>query len=243
MLTQEKLNFIARNGMVISTFHFDDEIPSSEFYRGNNFLESLKNTIYNGFKASLRENNLLEIAEELVAVLCVRLVSTNNNTYKNTISSNRLILDKITTFKSVKILKASFSQKYNNVSVYGAKVTVEVDKDNKLLAINSAMGVDINVNPSPTIKSSNLKSLIESQTGRNLNDSHLTSHPYYYFDSKNDYWRLVYFVENNLKDRTKFCGLEKMQERVDYIIDAHAGDIISQHPRFTTTFSQLGNQW
>lgn len=236
MLTQEKLDFSTRNGMIISSFHLDDKIPSLDFYPNNIFLERLKNATYKAFKASITENSLLEIAQELMAVLHHRVLGEKNIIFQTSPAKNKLCIEKIITLSSVIILKICFFQKYDNISVYGARVTLEIDEDNQLLAINSAIGVDIVVDSHPTIKSGNLNSLIESQTGRDLNDSHITSAPYYYFDIKNNYWRLVYFVENKLKDATKFCGLDKIQERVDYVIDAHSGDIVSQIPRFTTTF-------
>ncbi|MDJ0799121.1 MAG: hypothetical protein QNJ51_20260 [Calothrix sp. MO_167.B12] len=129
-----------------------------------------------------------------------------------------------------------YQQKYNGIPVYGAQVTVEVDDENELLSINSMIADSIDtVSPEPKIKQEkDIKAAIWEQTGHDLTEISINCTLYYYFDSKGQEWRLVYLVGRKLNQMNAPVKFELMPEMVDYLVDAHRGDWVSQLPRVKT---------
>ncbi|GAB1544542.1 hypothetical protein NUACC21_72180 [Scytonema sp. NUACC21] len=127
-----------------------------------------------------------------------------------------------------------FRQKYRDIPVYGAQVVVEVDEQNELLAINSAIGEPNGINASPQVKPDEIKHIIEGKKGYKLPDLDLNPTLYYYYDSKKGSWRLVYITDIIFKDSEKYSQSQFLMEMVDYVIDAHTKEIVLELPRVRT---------
>lgn len=119
-----------------------------------------------------------------------------------------------------------FSQYYRQIPVYGALVTVEVDADNSLLAIHTALGEPLDVNPVATVS--------PAEALEAIGESGSPEPPklYYYFDAQANppCWRLVYIA----KDVTNAAGSEASlhaPDLADYVVDAHAGTLVARLPR------------
>ncbi|MDJ0736571.1 MAG: hypothetical protein QNJ47_21320 [Nostocaceae cyanobacterium] len=240
------------NGLKSFTFHAEDEIDKSydikeleEELRKANLAVTEPNNLKSAFK---------EIEELLKKILLSepKLVGGSVESKENAEQSKFETFDskeyhsniKKSEFECLGTQKISFAdtqllkcrQKYNNILVYGAQVTVEVDDDNNLLSINSMIADSIGkVSPVPEIKQKeDIKDLIQKQTGHNLEDVNITPTLCYYFDSTNKKWRLVYLVEKKLNQTDAPIKFELIPEMVDYLVDAHKGKLVSQLPRVKT---------
>ncbi|RUT02491.1 hypothetical protein DSM106972_059690 [Dulcicalothrix desertica PCC 7102] len=140
----------------------------------------------------------------------------------------------IKTWKKTKTHTIKFRQKYKNIPVYGSIVTVEVGDEYDLIAINSAIGDPIDIDAHPKFKPDQLKDVIQKQTKHDLRNSDIKETLYYYFDTNEKRWRLVYLVENNSQKIDSLPKSESAPEIVDYVIDAHTGELVSELPRIKT---------
>jgi Zn-dependent metalloprotease len=150
----------------------------------------------------------------------------------------------IETWKLAKTHTIKFHQKYKDIPVYGAQVNVEIDEENELLAINSAIGIHIGIDKTPKIQSNELKDLIQKKTEHDLENLVLEPTLYYYFDSmqsrskenkpQNGQWRLVYLVVSQIDKNNYPQMCKSIQKMVDYIVDAHTGEVVSELPRVKT---------
>jgi Zn-dependent metalloprotease len=120
-----------------------------------------------------------------------------------------------------------FAQHYRRIPVYGSLVTVELDADNTLLAIHTALGEPADVDPVATISPAQALAVI--------GDDGATEEPpklYYYFDNQTTppRWRLVYIA----KDVPNAAGSEvslHAPDLADYVVDAHTGTLVARLPR------------
>lgn len=245
-----------RNGKSIFTFHIEDGALETWHWHYDRLAKALKKANPSrlaketGITAKLGYE-FQEVADCLMAVLRVEVDPPRGFIPKSpivTTDNTQLEGIAIETWKLVNTHTIKFRQKYQDIPVYGALVTVEVDENNELLAINSAIGDPIKicngVDGHPKIKSDQIKDLIEEQTKRDLTKSDLKPTLYYYFDStdsenkkhtpEDGCWRLVYLVENQLKDTSIPFQFESIPEMVDYVIDAHTGKLVSELPRVKT---------
>ena len=212
-----------RNGLITFGFHSEDkasQIPRSWLV---NLIEALRSDkpkeVNQWLKVLLERPPLRNFVppEVSVAESEFESIDTQNKSFTHT-------------------LKYKFRQKYQDIPVYGSQVTVELDEDDReFIAINSAIGGQIDTNASPKLKPDEVKAKIWEKTGNDLRDNDLTPNLYYYFDSRKNYWRLVYIVENRPKKTEKLQHSEKSTyELVDYVIDAHNGELVSKLPRMRT---------
>ncbi|RCJ14938.1 hypothetical protein A6S26_09795 [Nostoc sp. ATCC 43529] len=132
-----------------------------------------------------------------------------------------------------------FRQKYKNIPVYGAQVTVEVAEDNELLAINSAIGDPNEIDSSPKFEPDEIKQLIEEKEDYESTDLDFNPTLYYYYDSKNKRWRLVYITDIRFKETKNGSQSKFILKMVDYIIDAHTKEIVLELPRVRTLQKEL----
>lgn len=255
-----------RNGMSILTFHSED--GSMKHHR---LAQALKKAdvskiakeaeiarksgkIKESGKAGVTDDLVYKFKEVadwlLIAVLGWEDESRRGFVQSDSLSSKvsthetKLESVAIETWKLANTHTIKFHQKYKDIPVYGAQVNVEIDEENELLAINSAIGIPIDIDENPKIKSNELKDLIQKMTKRDLKKSVLKSTLYYYFDSTQSQdkenkpqagqWRLVYLVENQIDKTNVPQVFESMQEMVDYVIDAHTGELVSKLPRVKT---------
>ncbi len=220
---------MTKNGMKTFCFHVEDETPVSKRSLIDELAVALK-------RANLGELKFQEVAEKLMVLLsveCARDFVVAN------LRSDLSQLESIgmETWQFAKTHTIKFQQKYRNIPVYGSLVTVEVGENNDLLAINSVIGVPIGVEASPKFEPHEVKELIKQRTQGDFTNTELIPTIYFYFDSQENIWRLVYYIENKLKNINVTINLELIPEMVDYVIDAHTGDLVSTQPRVRTTKS------
>lgn len=133
-----------------------------------------------------------------------------------------------------------FAQYLGRIPVYGSLVTIELDRDNSLLAVSSALGDPADVDPVATLSPAQARSVIRDHQG----DPSSTDVPrsYFYFDAEvaSPAWRLVYTQRDVLRepsddgDRYEDAGLVAALELLDYVVDAHTGDLVATLPRTQT---------
>jgi bacillolysin/neutral peptidase B len=90
-----------------------------------------------------------------------------------------------------------FTQYRHRIPVYGSLVTIELNEDNSLLSIGSAVGEPGDVDPVATISPADVQKVIHDDAG----EAAVLSEPprlYYYFDGTTEpnTWRLVYIAQN-----------------------------------------------
>jgi Zn-dependent metalloprotease len=126
-------------------------------------------------------------------------------------------------------------QYYRKTPVYGSLITVELDQENELVSINSALGDPVNVDVIASISPDHALQVVREAAG--YSKQHLDAIPRlnYYYDSDVPRWRLVYIIEDVLK-----MGIDNVKEAhplpevMDYVIDAHSGKLIRELPRTQT---------
>ncbi len=136
----------------------------------------------------------------------------------------------LTNTKTVK-----FRQYYSKIPVYGSLITVELEQGNELISINSALGDPVNVDPIASISPAQALQTARAEAG--YGNKHLNAIPRlnYYYDQDTRRWRLVYIIEDVLKQDTE--DVEKahpLPEVMDYVIDAHSGELVCELPRTQT---------
>lgn len=128
-----------------------------------------------------------------------------------------------------------FRQHYRKIPVYGSLVTVELDKTNNLVSINSSLGDPVDVDHVARVSPSQVVEAIRKAAGYADGALDVAPRLVYYFDSPASRWRLAYLTEDVLKrtpeNRKSVHGLPQL---VDYIVDAHSGKIVAELPRTQT---------
>lgn len=128
-----------------------------------------------------------------------------------------------------------FRQHFNKIPVYGSLVTVELDKNNECLAINSSLGVPSGVNHVASVSPADALKVAAKASGQAMKSLNQTPRLYYYFDQNTEKWCLAYIIEDVPKrDRTisKTGNIESPLK--DYIVDAHSGKLLAELPRLNT---------
>jgi Zn-dependent metalloprotease len=125
-----------------------------------------------------------------------------------------------------------FRQTYNKIPVYGSLVTVELDEHNELLAINTSMGEPTNVDPVARISPMQAIDKVRALAGYGAQPLKTTPRLVYYFDAASDRWRLVYVLEDvPQRNREGQQAAGPVPLLMDYLIDAHTGDLVAELPR------------
>ena len=132
-----------------------------------------------------------------------------------------------------------FRQTLNGIPVYGSLVTVELDKDNDLIGIDSALGDPREVDPVATVSAGDaLAAAAAGPHGYVPALDGVVPHLNHYFDATASRWRLVYILEDVpvTLDHTAEprAGEENTFEPprfVDYVVDAHDGQVVAILPR------------
>jgi bacillolysin/neutral peptidase B len=127
-----------------------------------------------------------------------------------------------------------FAQYYRRIPVYGSLITVELEEDNSLLSMRSAVGEPTEVDPVATISPAGAMATIRHDSG-----AETYAEPpklFYYFDEQADHgrWRLVY-IATNVRRTPSGEGtdghLAGIPEFLDYVVDAHSGDVVARLSR------------
>ena len=128
-----------------------------------------------------------------------------------------------------------FRQVYKQIPVYSSLVTVELDKDNEFLAINSALGTPSGVSPVAKVSPADALNKALKLAGAGATPD-LTPRLNFYHDDKTQQWRLVYIIEDVpvKKGAKKGDRPTSMQFLMDYVIDAHTGALVAELPRTPT---------
>jgi Zn-dependent metalloprotease len=125
-----------------------------------------------------------------------------------------------------------YRQLVNKVPVYGSLVTVELDENNRCLAINSALGSPKNV--SAVAKLAPQKAVEVAARAAGIKPAQVKSTPRlsYYFNRPKSAWALVYIVENVQKlSRSKAARGHAQAAVFDYVVNANTGGLIAELPR------------
>lgn len=125
-----------------------------------------------------------------------------------------------------------FRQTFDRIPVYGSLVTIEMDEDNELLAVNSSIGSPEGVDGIAKMSPSEIIALVRKDSGCQADSFNSTPQLIYYFDSKPKKWHLAFMVE----DVPQMNGSDKEPQAqqamlMDYFVDAHTGAIIAKRPR------------
>lgn len=115
-----------------------------------------------------------------------------------------------------------FSQSLNGVRVHGSAVTVELDQDNELVALNSALGEPHVVGTTPTISPKAAQDLVRRYASPPV-DFELP-HPelVYYLETAEEEWHLALLVPEVASSAPGEAPLS-----ADYVVDAHSGEMIA----------------
>lgn len=128
-----------------------------------------------------------------------------------------------------------FRQLFNKIPVYGSLVTVELDKNNACLGINSTLGTPTGVKHVATVSPAQAAATAAKAAG--LRASALTQTPrlHYYFDQHSSKWRLAYIIEDVTTTRPRGPGAASEDAPLkDFVVDAHTGKLLAELPRIAT---------
>ena len=132
-----------------------------------------------------------------------------------------------------------FRQMFNKIPVYGSLVTVELDKNNACLGINSSLGTPSGVKHVATVSPAQAIATAAKAAGLRASTLSQTPRLYYYFDQHGSKWRLAYIIEDVSPLRPK--GREAASDAAlkDYVIDGHSGKLLAELPRVATMAAAL----
>lgn len=128
-----------------------------------------------------------------------------------------------------------FCQRFHKIPVYGSLVTVELDKDNGLLGINSTMGSPSGVSHVAKISPAQALAVAAKAAGARASALPQTPRLYYYFDQNTSKWRLAYIIENVAVKRPRASEAGHSDAALkDYVVDAQTGKLLAELPRIAT---------
>jgi Zn-dependent metalloprotease len=127
-----------------------------------------------------------------------------------------------------------FRQEFDKIPVYGSLVTVELDKNNSCLGINSSLGTPTGVRHVASISPQKALDVAAKAAGQPPSSLENTPRLYYFFHLDDSKWHLVYIVENvrPRKRKVRRGGGDAVIK--DYVVDAHSGKLLAELPRTST---------
>jgi Zn-dependent metalloprotease len=133
-----------------------------------------------------------------------------------------------------------FRQYFNKVPVYGSLVTVELDKRNACLGINSSMGTPAGVSNIAEVSPAQAAATVAKAAHVPVADVTQTPRLYYYYDQNGSRWCLAYILEN-VPARAGRSGAAPTGDSPlkDYVVDAKSGKLIADLPRTATMASEV----
>ncbi len=130
-----------------------------------------------------------------------------------------------------------FRQKVNNISVYGSNVNVELDKNHRLVSINSNIAPLTQVKTVAKISAARAVKEAATYLNKAIPDSVM---PLLYIYYTNQQWKMVYIIKNvfhapttNKPTGKKHTDFREALNCVNIIVDAQTGKIIKETPRTT----------
>lgn len=127
-----------------------------------------------------------------------------------------------------------FCQRFHKIPVYGSLVTVELDKNNGLLGINSTMGSPSGVGHVAKVSPAQALAVAAKAAGARPSALLQTPRLYYYFDQNTSKWRLAYIIENVTVRRRASGDGHSDAALKDYVVDAQTGKLLAELPRIAT---------
>ena len=125
-----------------------------------------------------------------------------------------------------------FRQTVNKVPIYGSLVTVELDAQNRCLAINSSLGAPKGLSAVAKAAPKQAVDVAAEAAGLKSADVKSTPRLSYYFDKSKQAWALAYIVENVPKRARSRNAIGHVQAPLfDYVVNAHTGKLIAELPR------------
>jgi len=125
-----------------------------------------------------------------------------------------------------------FRQTYDKIPVYGSLITIEMDEDNELLAVNSSIGAPTGVNGIAKISPQQAINAVREQAGYGKESLTSTPRLIYYFNSTANKWHLAFMIEDVPQAAAKKDKKPTQQSALmDYFVDAQTGKIIAKRPR------------
>jgi Zn-dependent metalloprotease len=125
-----------------------------------------------------------------------------------------------------------FRQTVNKVPIYGSLVTVELDQDNRCLAINSSLGAPRGLSAVARISPQQALEVAAQAAGQKAAGIRSTPRLHYYFDKPRQAWALVYIVENvHKRSRSEQARGHAQAAVFDYIVNANTGKLLAETPR------------
>lgn len=133
-----------------------------------------------------------------------------------------------------------FRQMFNKIPVYGSLVTVELDKNNACLGINSSLGTPSGVKHIAKTSPAQAVATVARAAGLSASAISQTPRLYYYFDQHAGKWRLAYIIEDVSPVRPKSTKAASRDAVLkDYVIDGHSGKLLAELPRIATMASAI----
>lgn len=121
-----------------------------------------------------------------------------------------------------------FRQQIRHIPVYGSLVTVELDEENGLLALNSTLGEPTGVSPVATVAPAQALQIIARYGGDINGPPEVVPRLHFYFAPADQSWHLAYIAENVVPREP---GHNRTSALFDFVVDAHDGALLAQLPR------------
>jgi Zn-dependent metalloprotease len=135
-----------------------------------------------------------------------------------------------------------FRQTFHKIPVYGSLVTVELDEDNGLVSINSALGEPVGVKPVAKISAAAATAAVVAKPPFKKQLKNISPRLAYYFEAVRAKWRLAFIFEEvpvALPRARRGKSEPIAPRRFDYFVDAHTGRIIAELPRTPSMTSEV----
>jgi Zn-dependent metalloprotease len=132
-----------------------------------------------------------------------------------------------------------FAQYRAQIPVYGSLVSVELDENNSMLSISSALGNPDDVDAVASVSPAEAQNVIAADAGDEALPLAAPPKLYFYYDSSNEpgRWRLVYIAKNVQRygEDVSEGHSPTLPEVFDYVVDAHSDDLVAKLPRTQNT--------
>jgi Zn-dependent metalloprotease len=132
-----------------------------------------------------------------------------------------------------------FRQYFDKIPVYGSLVTVELDKRNACLGINSSLGTPAGVSNIAEVSPAKAAATAAKAAGVPAANVTQTPRLYFYFDQHQRRWCLAYILEN-VSSRPERRGAAHGDSPLkDYVVDAKSGKLLAELPRTATMAAEV----
>lgn len=132
-----------------------------------------------------------------------------------------------------------FRQYFDKIPVYGSLVTVELDKRNACLGINSSLGTPAGVSNIARISPAQAAATAAKSAGVAAAAVTQTPRLYFYFDQHQRRWCLAYILENVASRPARRGEARGDSPLKDYVVDAGNGKLLAELPRTATMAAEV----